>query len=124
MGAPRQARAGIPISVKLILATSIVVAAAVGTATWFAQKSVNDLTETSIAIRRETGERSIVRESELVVKAVATAVAFPLSTGTLADIPSLLDSTFQEKALDFFGMLFVIRVGFARTKFGNFKNLV
>ena len=96
MGAPRQARTGIPISVKLILATSIVVAAAVGTATWFAQKSVSELTETSIGHRRETGERSIVRESELVVKAVATAVAFPLSTGTLADIPALLDSTFQE----------------------------
>ncbi|MBA3455947.1 MAG: SpoIIE family protein phosphatase [Deltaproteobacteria bacterium] len=87
---------GIPISVKLILATSIVVAAAVGTATWFGQKSIDDLTETSIQIRRETGERSIVRESELVVKAVATAVAFPLSTGTLADIPSLLDSTIRE----------------------------
>jgi serine phosphatase RsbU (regulator of sigma subunit) len=96
VGASRQARAGIPISVKLILATSIVVAAAVGTATWFAQKSINDLTETSIKNRRETGERSIVRESELVVKAVATAVAFPLSTGTLADIPALLDSTIQE----------------------------
>jgi len=96
VGAPRQARTGIPISVKLILATSIVVAAAVGTATWFAQKSINDLTETSIGNRRETGDRSIVRESELVVKAVATAVAFPLSTGTLADIPALLDSTIQE----------------------------
>ena len=96
MDASRQARAGIPISVKLILATSIVVAAAVGTATWFAQKSINDLTETSIAHRRETGERSIVRESELVAKAVATAVAIPLGNNAFAEIPPLLDNTIQD----------------------------
>ncbi len=96
MGASRQARAGIPISVKLILATSIVVAAAVGTATWFAQKSINDLTETSISHRREAGERSIVRESELVVKAVATAVALPLGNSAFNEIVPLLDNTIQD----------------------------
>ena len=96
MGASRQARAGIPISVKLILATSIVVAAAVGTATWFAQKSINDLTETSISTRRASGERSIVRESELIVKAVATAVAIPLANNQFSDVAPLLESTIQE----------------------------
>ena len=96
MGASRQARAGIPISVKLILATSIVVAAAVGTATWFAQKSINDLTETSISTRRASGERSIVRESELIVKAVATAVAIPLANNQFSDVGPLLESTIQE----------------------------
>jgi len=94
--ASRQARAGIPISVKLILATSIVVAAAVGTATWFAQKSINDLTETSISTRRASGERSIVRESELIVKAVATAVAIPLANNQFSDVGPLLESTIQE----------------------------
>ena len=96
MGASRQARAGIPISVKLILATSIVVAAAVGTATWFAQKSINDLTETSISTRRASGARSIVRESELIVKAVATAVAIPLANNQFSDVGPLLESTIQE----------------------------
>jgi len=96
VGASRQARAGIPISVKLILATSIVVAAAVGTATWFAQKSINDLTETSISTRRASGERSIVRESELIVKAVATAVAIPLANNQFSDVAPLLESTIQE----------------------------
>jgi len=96
VGASRQARAGIPISVKLILATSIVVAAAVGTATWFAQKSINDLTETSISTRRASGERSIVRESELIVKAVATAVAIPLANNQFSDVGPLLESTIQE----------------------------
>lgn len=96
MGASRQARAGIPISVKLILATSIVVAAAVGTATWFAQRSINDLTETSIAMRKQTGEHAIVRESELVVQAVATAVAFPLGGNQFNEITPLLDAAIAE----------------------------
>jgi len=96
VGASRQARTGIPISVKLILATSIVVAAAVGTATWFAQKSINDLTETSVNSRRDSGERSIVRESELVVKAAATAVAIPLANNQFADVIPLLDNTIQD----------------------------
>jgi hypothetical protein len=56
----RQQR-GIPISVKLILTTSIVIAAAVFTATWFSQTSISDLTEKQIAARRASGEKSIVR---------------------------------------------------------------
>jgi serine phosphatase RsbU (regulator of sigma subunit) len=86
VAAARQARAGIPISVKLILATSIVIAAAVFTATWFSQTSINDLTERSIAARRESGMKSIVRESELVVGAVASAVALPLSESKFGGI--------------------------------------
>jgi len=72
--ASRQARAGIPISVKLILATSVVVAAAVGTAAWFGQRSISDLTEVQLAARQQAGEHAIIRESELVVRSVATAV--------------------------------------------------
>jgi serine phosphatase RsbU (regulator of sigma subunit) len=89
------ARAGIPISVKLIHTTSIVVAVAVAAATWFSQKTIHDLTTTQIQARRATGEKSIVRESELVVQAVATAVALPLANSTYPDIAPVLDKAMQ-----------------------------
>jgi serine phosphatase RsbU (regulator of sigma subunit) len=88
--APRPARAGIPISVKLIVATSIVVAVAVGAATWFSQIAIRDLTETQIAARRQVGETSIVRESELMAQAVANAVALPVSSNMDADVKPVL----------------------------------
>ncbi|MBA3500207.1 MAG: hypothetical protein H0T65_07540, partial [Deltaproteobacteria bacterium] len=91
MAETRQARAGIPISVKLILATSIVIAAAVGTATWFSQTSISDLTEKQVAARRESGEKSIVRESELLVQAVANTVVIPLSANMFGDVPKSLE---------------------------------
>ena len=91
MAETRQARAGIPISVKLILTTSIVIAVAVGTGTWFAQTSISDLTEKQIAARRESGEKSITRESELVAQAVSNNVAVPLSAEMFSDIKPLLD---------------------------------
>ncbi len=95
MAASRQARAGIPISVKLILATSVVVAAAVGTATWFGQRSIRELTDVQIAARRSAVEHSITRESELVVQAVATAVAIPIAQNTYPDVRPLLDAAIQ-----------------------------
>ncbi len=81
---------------KLILATSLVVAAAVGTSTWFGQRSISELTETQISVRRQSGEHSIIRESELVVQAVATAVALPLANSQYADIQPLLDAAVAE----------------------------
>ena len=94
--ASRQARAGIPISVKLILATSVVVAAAVGTAAWFGQRSISDLTEVQLAARQQAGEHAIIRESELVVRSVATAVGLPVAQSTYPDIKPLLDAAIHE----------------------------
>jgi len=96
VGASRQARAGIPLSVKLVLATSFVVAAAVGGATWFAQRSMTDLAEMQLEHRRTQGEQAIVRESELVVQAVATAVAIPLGNSQYSEIVPLLEAAIQE----------------------------
>ena len=96
MGASRQAKAGVPISVKLVLATSIVVAMAVGVAAWFSQKALTELTERHLATRRQAGAHSIVRESELVVRAVATAVALPLGNSQYADVGPLLEAAVQE----------------------------
>jgi sigma-B regulation protein RsbU (phosphoserine phosphatase) len=96
----RPARAGIPISVKLIFATSIVVVAAVGTATLFAQRAITDITESQIAARRQAGEDSIRRESELVVQAVAAAVAWPLANSVYSEVVPVLDAAVTDERSD------------------------
>ena len=68
------------------------VAAAVGTATLFAHRASTEITETQIAARRVAGESSITRQSELVVQAVATAVALPLANSAYNDIRPVLDA--------------------------------
>ena len=68
------------LSVRLILTTSVVVAVAVGVATWFGQRTMDDLTSKQIKERRLAGETSITRESERVAQAVARAVAQPLAS--------------------------------------------
>ena len=92
----RGPRAGLPISARLVLATSIVVAAAVGTATWFSHAAIRELTEKQVAARREAGEHAIVRESELIVRAVANAVALPISTGMDADVRPALEAAIRD----------------------------
>jgi serine phosphatase RsbU (regulator of sigma subunit) len=94
----RGPRAGMPISARLVLATSIVVAAAVGIATWFSHASIRDLTKTQVAARREAGEHAIVRESELIVVAVANAVALPISMGMDADVRPALEAAIRDDA--------------------------
>ncbi len=91
-----KARAGIPISVKLVLATSIVVAAAVGAATWFSQTTIHDLTSTQIEVRRASGQKAIQRASELVTQAAAQAIAHPLGNGQLADVKVALDGAIND----------------------------
>lgn len=72
------------------------VAAAIGGATWFSQRAINEVTTTQLTARRLSGESSIVRESELVVQAAATAVATPLGNSLYNDIPPLLDAAIAE----------------------------
>jgi serine phosphatase RsbU (regulator of sigma subunit) len=91
-----KARAGIPISVKLILTTSVVVAVAVAAATWFSQRSIDELASTQIAARRASGEKSITRESELVVEAVGNGVAHALANNQYDDIPPVFDAALRE----------------------------
>jgi serine phosphatase RsbU (regulator of sigma subunit) len=93
VAANREAKAGIPISVKLVLTTSIVIATAVGIAVWFSQTSISDLAERQITARRESGEKSITRESELLVQAVANNVILSLSQQQYPEIKIALDAT-------------------------------
>jgi serine phosphatase RsbU (regulator of sigma subunit) len=96
VSAPVQSRAGISISVKLILATSVVIAAAMGVATWFSQATINNITDTQITLRRQSAEQAITRESELVAKSVATSIAQPFSLGYYEDVKLLLAGALKE----------------------------
>jgi len=96
VSAPVQSRTGISISVKLILATSVVIAAAMGVATWFSQATINDITDTQINLRRQSAEQSITRESELVAKSVATSIAQPFTLGYYEDVKLLLSGALKE----------------------------
>src|SRR5258707_10395289 len=89
-------RAGIPISVKLILTTSVVLAVAVAAATWFSQRSIDELANTQIAARRASGQASITRESELAAEAVSNGVAHALANNQYDDISPVLDGALRE----------------------------
>lgn len=80
------------------MATSIVVAAAVGMTTWFSQRTIRELTDTQIEARRRTGEQAIVRESELIAEAVASAVALPLANTAPNDAEEILRAAIAKDA--------------------------
>ncbi len=86
MNASRQGRAGLPISAKLILATSIVVAAAVSVTTWFSSRTIDELNDMHVVARRQTGEAAITQDSERFVQGVAATVALPLGGHTYNDV--------------------------------------
>ncbi|HEY0192657.1 MAG TPA: SpoIIE family protein phosphatase [Kofleriaceae bacterium] len=65
---------------------------AVGTATLFAQRAITEIAEDQITERRAAGERSITRESSLVVQSVAAAVALPLGGNAYTDVKPVLDT--------------------------------
>ena len=94
--APTRPRTGVPISVKLVLTTSIVVAVAVGAATAFTQRSIDELAESQRVRLRTGGEQSITRQSDLLVQSVANALAHPLANSQYTDIPPVLDLALRE----------------------------
>ncbi|HEY1557103.1 MAG TPA: SpoIIE family protein phosphatase [Kofleriaceae bacterium] len=81
---------------RLVLTTSVVVAVAIGAATWFSQRTVEDLTARQLEARQLAGDKSITRESDLVVEAVANAVTHPLATGLTQDIQPVLDAALRD----------------------------
>jgi hypothetical protein len=83
-------QAGIPISVKLILATSVVVATAVGIVTWFARSTMDTIAEEQISAREQDGLRAIEHNSALITSNAAVALSFPLPNHVKADIMLVL----------------------------------
>jgi serine phosphatase RsbU (regulator of sigma subunit) len=86
----------LPISAKLIVTTSVVVAVAVGAAAWFNQGTIADVTKLQIDAQRTLGENAIARESELVVKSIANAVANPLANSMYNDITLPLEQALRD----------------------------
>ena len=85
-------RRGVPLSVKLILTTSIVVAGAVAASAVFSQRAIEDLARRDAASRRAEGLAAIDSESALLARSVATAVSIPLAQSALADVPPVLEA--------------------------------
>ncbi|MBP8810107.1 MAG: SpoIIE family protein phosphatase [Kofleriaceae bacterium] len=89
-------RIGLPLSVKLMLTTSIVVAAAVAISAWYGRRTIGELTQDGVAARRAAGEAAIVRESELLARNIATAAAIPMAQQAFAEIGPLIAATRRE----------------------------
>ena len=89
-------RAGIPLSVKLMLTTSIVVAAAVACSAWYGQRTIAALARDDANARRTAGEQAIVRESELLAKNVATASAIPMGQQAYSEVGPLVAATVRD----------------------------
>jgi hypothetical protein len=87
-----------PLSVKLILATSIVVSGAVFASAFFSQRAIQDLARADAQSRRGEGLAAIERESQLLARNVATAVAVPLGSGALSDVKPLLEGADRDYA--------------------------
>lgn len=98
-------RAGRSIAAQLVLVSSAVVVAVVAAAAWQSQSAIQQLAAAQIAARRTAGEAAIVRESELVVAAVANAVALPLSTGMDADVRPALEAAVRDHGAQWFAIL-------------------
>ncbi len=86
-------RAGISLSVKLMLTTSIVVTVAVAISAWFGQATIAELTRDDALARRVAGDEAIVRESELLARNIATASAIPIGQQAYGEVGPLLAAT-------------------------------
>jgi serine phosphatase RsbU (regulator of sigma subunit) len=90
--ASKRTRAGLPLSVKLIVATSVVVAVAVGASAYFGQRTILDLAGREVAGRSTDGNLAIERESDLLAEKVAAAAAYSLGQTAFNDVQSTLDA--------------------------------
>ncbi len=92
MTASQRTRAGLPLSAKLIVATSVVVAVAVGASAYFGQRTILDLAGREVAGRSTDGNAAIERESDLLAEKVAAAAAYSLGQTAFNDVQSTLDA--------------------------------
>jgi hypothetical protein len=79
-------RTSIPLSVKLMLTTSIVVAAAVAISAWYGQRTIAELARDDVAAASYHRRGAIVRESELLARNVATATAIPMAQQAFGEV--------------------------------------
>ncbi len=97
MGASKRPdRRGIPLSVKLMLTTSVVVAAAVGASAYFGSQNIRELALTEGTARRTSGNASIKRESELLASNIAATAAIPLAQQAYGEVAPLVVAKMRE----------------------------
>jgi sigma-B regulation protein RsbU (phosphoserine phosphatase) len=89
-------RTGLPLSVKLILTTAVLLAIAVGAAGYFTLQTIGALAEKEAASRRTSGEAAMERQSELLARNAANSAALPLADGNFTYLSSLVDSIVKE----------------------------
>lgn len=92
----REERAGIPLSVKLMLTTTIVVAAAVGASAYFGAKTLRDMAAKDAKLQRDNGNAAIKRESELMASNIATAAAIPLAQQAFVEVGPVVAAKLRE----------------------------
>ena len=86
-------RAGVPLSVKLMLTTSIVVVVALAISAWYSQATIGRLNDDDARARRVAGEAAIVRESELLARNIANASAIPMAQQAYGEVGPLIAAT-------------------------------
>src|SRR5205807_3341547 len=86
MTATKRNRAGMPLSVKLIVATSVVVAVAVGISAVFGQRTIQGLGGRLVDERGTEGRAAIERESDLLADKVAAGTAYSLGQSAFNDV--------------------------------------
>ncbi|HVV88554.1 MAG TPA: SpoIIE family protein phosphatase [Kofleriaceae bacterium] len=91
-------RRGLPLSVQLMLTTSIVVVAAIGFSAFYGQRTITRLNADDARARRAAGEQAIVRESELLARNIASASAIPMGQQAYGEVGPLLAATRAEYA--------------------------
>jgi serine phosphatase RsbU (regulator of sigma subunit) len=84
------------LGVKLILATSVLLALAVGTSAFFGYRSFGELARTQAEDRRDDHEAAILRQTQLLVSNIAFAAAIPLSESNFPYLGELVDKAAKD----------------------------
>lgn len=88
---------GVSIAVKLVIATSIVVAATVAITSGYALHKTREIAEIDKAWRDDKGQQSAEFEARLMATVSAQAVAHLLAGNNYADLRTTLDSLLEEQ---------------------------
>lgn len=96
MSAPQPQREGLSLSVKLILATVVLLCAAVGAGAFFSWTTVEDIVEAEAASRRAAGEEAILKQTQIQARNLAASAALPLAEGNFTYLKSLVERALEE----------------------------
>jgi phosphoserine phosphatase RsbU/P len=89
---------GLSLSVQLIAGTAVLLAVAVGASALFSYKTITDLAGREMKVRRESGEASMRRQSELLARNAAASASLPLAEGNFTYLDSIVATTAKEDA--------------------------